>query len=73
MNEKIEDEQENTDIDYLHPEGKPVKKVDPKEETKFDGRELEAASRREKSTMIDVDGHHICSAECQKHHKVKLD
>jgi hypothetical protein len=56
------------DIDYMHPDGKPPAIKKPAEE-KFDGRELEAASRREKRALIDADGHHICSSECQRKHK----
>jgi hypothetical protein len=65
-------DQDDPDIDYMHPEGKPAKKDEPQEEKKFDGRELEAAARRKKNALIDADGHHICSSECQKKHKVKL-
>ena len=45
-------DQEDPDIDYMHPEGKPAKKTEPLEEKKFDGRELEAAARREKNALI---------------------
>jgi len=55
------------DIDYMHPEGKPKSRDElPASEKKFDGRELEAESKREKNALIDTDGHHICSAECKK-------
>jgi hypothetical protein len=53
-------------IDYMHPDGKPVS--DDQSEAKndkFDGRELEAAAKRQKNALLDADGHHICSPECQ--------
>ena len=67
MNKDVERE----DIDYLHPEGKPVKaSVSTERNEKFDGRDLEAAAKREKSALIDTDGHHICSQECRKKHRI---
>lgn len=62
---------EDEEIDYLHPDGKPQNAKAADGET-FDGRELEAAARREKSMAFDIDGHHMCSAECQHKHKTKI-
>jgi hypothetical protein len=62
---------EPEDIDYMHPQGKPNSRDGRSApEKKFDGRELEAESKREKNSLIDTDGHHICSAECKKHRLV---
>lgn len=67
MNKQNED-----DIDYLHPQGKPVTKAQPEPKSKkFDERELEQSAKSERAAMIDADGHHICSSECQKTHKSK--
>jgi hypothetical protein len=61
MNKKDE-----TDIDYLHPNGKPETREEPEPKAKkFDEREVEQAAKSERNALIDADGHHICSAECQ--------
>jgi len=63
---------DENDIDYLHPHGKPKTKAEPEPKSKkFDERELEQAAKNDRTAMIDADGHHICSPECQKVHKVK--
>ncbi len=63
---------EDEEIDYLHPDGKPVSESKSTDGTIFDERELEAASKREKNALVDADGHHMCSAECQHKHKTKI-
>ncbi len=63
---------DQTDIDYLHPNGKPQTGEEPEPKSKkFDEREVEQAAKSERNALIDADGHHICSAECKKTHKVK--
>jgi len=64
---------EEENIDYLHPHGKPAPTEQPKKDEKveFDGRELEAESKRLRNAEIDTDGHHVCSRECQNKHKTR--
>jgi hypothetical protein len=62
---------DNDDIDYLHPHGKPASPKVDKQKHAFDGRELEEDAKSKKNALIDADGHHICSPECQKRHKLQ--
>ncbi len=58
------DIQEEENVDYLHPDGKPADS-EKKTEDEY------AIKRKSRQTSIDeADGHHMCSAECQKHHLV---
>lgn len=65
------DKKKEADIDYMHPDGKPERSNEDPEDG-FDGRELEAESKRKRSAEIDADGHHMCSSTCQKHHRTKV-
>ncbi len=63
----------NKNIDYMHPDGKPMQDEEGEARNdQFDGRELEAEAKRQKNALLDADGHHICSPECQKHHRMKI-
>ncbi|HEY9679881.1 MAG TPA: hypothetical protein V6C76_17895 [Drouetiella sp.] len=60
-----EAEKNEKDIDYLHPDGKPenAKKLKSAEEYAI-------AEKQMQKSIDEADGHHMCSTECQKHHKV---
>lgn len=57
---------QDENIDYLHPDGKPA--TPPKEEKSEEERALNEKSSDKQ--IAEADGHHICSADCQKHHAV---
>jgi hypothetical protein len=52
-------------IDYMHPDGKPVSQACKKTEE-----ELVQEQKSVQRAINEADGHHICSAGCQQHHKV---
>ncbi len=62
---KDEDKLDETNVDYLHPDGKPAtwKKVKTEEEYAI-------AEKSVQKSIDEADGHHMCSSECQKHHLV---
>lgn len=57
--------QEDEEIDYLHPSGKPTTIEKPKTQE-----ELSRENQSVQKSIDDADGHHMCSDNCQRHHKV---
>jgi hypothetical protein len=53
------------DIDYMHPNGKPITQECQKTEE-----ELVKEQKSVQKSIDEADGHHICSDSCQRHHKV---
>ncbi len=59
-------EEKEDEIDYLHPDGKPADGAE-----KLNTVEEKAVAETSKDKSIaEVDGHHMCSPGCQKHHNV---
>jgi hypothetical protein len=54
----------STEIDYLHPNGKPAVQEEPKSQEEI---ALESASRQK--SIDEADGHHMCSDRCKLEHK----
>lgn len=58
-------DQEDEEIDYLHPSGKPT--MIEKQKTQEDlSKEFQSVQK----SIDDADGHHMCSDNCQSHHKI---
>jgi len=58
------------EIDYLHPHGKPHEEQNTQQKKVSIEQELFHSLRNYNRALQEADGHHRCSAECQKHHKV---
>ncbi len=54
------------EIDYLHPDGKPAAPA----KSASTVEEKATAEKSEEKSLAEVDGHHVCSASCQKHHQI---
>jgi hypothetical protein len=59
----------NTDIDYLHPQGKPRSES---KRRSFEN-ELEEEQKNKKLALEEADGHHICSDECRRRHNLTVE
>ncbi len=58
--------EENDDVDYLHPDGKPAAPA----KTTNTVEEKALAEQSKDKSIAEVDGHHVCSPSCQTHHKL---
>ncbi|HEY9731266.1 MAG TPA: hypothetical protein V6C89_05105 [Drouetiella sp.] len=65
-NQTKDQNQDQADIDYLHPDGKPAATT---KKTKSE-EEYALAEKSTEKSIAEADGHHMCSSECQKHHQV---
>ncbi len=58
------------EIDYLHPDGKPKSEAEGVKAVFSVEQWAEETAARNKA-IEEVDGHHVCSKNCQAHHEVK--